>query len=185
LFPLYMLAMALFVIPLAAAGMILFSEGVLEPDRLVLALPMYANKPWLTLVAYIGGMSAATSMVIMATVTLSTMLCNEVVIPVAIRLPGVQFGHRQNLTRMLIHTRRILILVIVLLAWLCYRLFATPHSLTDIGLLSLSGIAILAPPMIGGIYFRHITRSGATSGLLAGLLIWSYTLGFPMLSSQG
>lgn len=185
LFPLYMLAMSLFVVPMAAAGIILFNDGIVDPDRLVLALPMSGSMPWLTLVAYIGGISAATSMVIMATVALATMICNEIVVPIALWLPRLQFGHRQDLSQALLRTRRVLIMAILILAWLCYRLFATSHSLADIGLLSLSGVALFAPPMIGGIFIRHITCLGAVSGLLAGLGIWLYTLVVPILVMQG
>jgi signal transduction histidine kinase len=185
LFPLYMLAMSLFVAPMAAAGIILFGDGVLQPDRVVLALPMHGGLPWLTLVAYIGGMSAATSMVIMATVTLSTMLCNEVIVPLALRLPRIGCGRSQDLSQALLHTRRVLIVTILILAWLCYRLFTSGSMLTDIGLLSLAGVALFAPPLIGGIFTRHITRSGAISGLLAGLCLWLYTLVFPALAAQG
>ncbi|WP_440849927.1 PAS-domain containing protein [Salinisphaera sp. SWV1] len=185
LFPLYLFLMSLFVLPLAAAGLTVFGANTVDPDRFVIALPMHADMPWLTLVAYVGGVSAATSMVIMATVTLATMICNEIVVPIALRLPGAQFGHRQDLSRALLNTRRILIVVILILAWAFYRMFATSQTLAGIGLLSLSGVVMFVPPMIGGIFIRRITRRGAISGLLAGLLIWLYTLVVPIMVTQG
>lgn len=185
MFPLYLFAMSLFVVPLAAAGMVVFGSDGVDPDRFVLALPLHADMPWLTLVAYIGGVSAATSMVIMATVTLATMICNEIVVPLALRLPGIEFGRRHDLSRALLHTRRVLIVVILILAWAVYRMFATSQTLAGIGLLSLSGVALFVPPMIGGIFIRRITRRGAMSGLVAGLIIWLYTLVVPILVSQG
>ena len=185
LFPLYLGLMAVFVLPLAAAGMVLFGLDTVDPDRFVLALTLAANNDWLALVVYIGGISAATSMVIMATITLATMLCNEVVVPIALRLPGVQFGAAHDLSRALLRTRRVLIVVILFLAWGVYRLFATGGTLAGIGLLSISGVALFVIPMIGGMYLRRITRRGAMTGLVAGLIVWLYTLILPTLADQG
>lgn len=185
LFPLYLFGMSLAVVPLAAAGLSVFGPHAIDPDRFVIALPLQAGLPWLTLIAYIGGVSAATSMVIMATVTLATMICNEIVVPLALRLPGVEFGHRQDLSQALLRTRRVLIVVILILAWAFYRMFATGQTLAGIGLLSLSGVALFVTPMIGGVFIRRITRRGAINGLLAGLLIWLYTLVVPILVAQG
>ncbi|MBH03487.1 MAG: hypothetical protein CMP08_05110 [Xanthomonadales bacterium] len=185
LFPSYLALMAVFVLPLAAAGTVLFGVETVEPDRFVLALTLAANNDWLTLVTYVGGVSAATSMVIMATITLATMLCNEVVVPIALRLPGVQFGAAHDLSRALLRTRRVLIVVILLMAWGVYRLFATGGTLAGIGLLSMSGVALFLIPMIGGMYLRRITRRGAMTGLIAGLIVWLYTLILPTMTDQG
>ncbi|MDA3920435.1 MAG: PAS domain-containing hybrid sensor histidine kinase/response regulator [Salinisphaera sp.] len=185
LFPLYLFLMSLFVVPLAAAGLLIFSAGGVDPDRFVLALPMAAHAHWIVLIGYIGGVSAATGIVIMATVTLSTMLCNEVIVPIAIRLPWVSLGNRSDLSGLLLRIRRVLIVVILVLAWAVYRLFAVSESLATIGLMSLAGIALFVPPMIGGMFLRRITRRGAMAGLLAGVITWLYTLVLPMLITQG
>lgn len=185
LFPLYIFAMSLFVLPITAAGLILFRHDSLNPDYFVLALSSLASQPSLALIVYIGGLSAATSMVIMATVTLATMLCNELIIPLIMRLPGVIFSRYQDLTRALLVTRRILIIAILTLAWLFYRLLASHQMLADIGLLSLSGIVTLLPPLIGGIFIRRITCRGVFIGLCVGFLIWAYTLVVPVLVAQG
>lgn len=185
LFPLYLVLMSLFVLPLAAAGLTIFNPGEINPDRFVLALPMEANAHWVALAGYIGGVSAGTSMVIMATVTLATMLCNEIVVPLALRLPGVGFADRDDLSRALIRIRRVLIGGILLLAWGCYRLFGSADALASIGLLSFAGVALFLPPLIGGLYIRGIGRRGVVAGLAAGLVVWTYTLVLPNLATVG
>jgi len=185
LFPLYLVLMSLFVVPLAAAGLVIFGDSGVNPDRFVLALPMAANAESIALVAYIGGVSAATSMVIMATVTLATMLCNEVVVPVALRVPGLRVIGGPNMGRSLLRVRRTLIVLILGLAWCCYRLFGTSEALASIGLLSFAGVSLFLPPLLGGLYIRRIGRQGVVAGLAAGLATWGYTMVLPSLTSVG
>ena len=185
LFPLYLLLMSLFVIPLAAAGLVLFEPGTINPDRFVLALPLAADAPGVALAAYIGGVSAGTSMVIMATVTLATMLCNEVVVPLILRIPRLGFIGRRDIGDALLHIRRVLIVLILALAWCCYRLFGNSEALASIGLLSFAGVALFLPPLIGGLYIRAIGRRGVVAGLAAGLVVWGYTLVVPNLAAVG
>ena len=185
LFPLYLLLMSLFVVPLAAAGLVLFEPGEVNPDRFVLALPLQADAHVVALFAYIGGVSAGTSMVIMATVTLATMLCNEIVVPLALRMPRLGFAGRRDLGDALLHIRRALIVAILVLAWCCYRLFGTSEALASIGLLSFAGVSLFLPPLIGGLYLRGIGRRGVVAGLAAGLAAWAYTLVLPNLAAVG
>ncbi|MES1927703.1 Na+/proline symporter [Salinisphaera dokdonensis CL-ES53] len=185
LFPLYLLLMSLFVVPVAAAGLVLFEPGEINPDRFVLALPLHADAHVVALFAYIGGVSAGTSMVIMATVTLATMLCNEVVVPLALRMPRLGFAGKRDLGNALLHIRRALIVAILVLAWCCYRLFGTSEALASIGLLSFAGVALFLPPLIGGLYIRSIGRRGVMAGLAAGLAVWGYTLVLPNLAAVG
>ncbi|MES1925051.1 PAS-domain containing protein [Salinisphaera sp. T31B1] len=185
LFPLYLLLMSLFVVPLAGAGLVIFAEGTINPDRFVLALPLVDDATGIALIAYIGGVSAATSMVIMATVTLATMLCNEIVVPVALRVPRLSFIGGRNMADSLLRIRRTLIVLILVLAWCCYRLFGTGEALASIGLLSFSGVALFLPPLIGGLYIRRIGRQGVMAGLAVGIAVWAYTLVLPNLASVG
>lgn len=185
LFPLYLFLMSLFVVPLAAAGLVLFEPGTVNPDRFVLALPLLAESRFVALVAYIGGISAGTSMVIMATVTLATMLCNEVAVPVALRARRFGVVGHGNIGRSLLQIRRALIVIILGLAWCCYRLFGTSEALASIGLLSFSGVALFLPPLIGGLYVHGIGRRGVVAGLAAGLAVWIYTLVLPDLAEVG
>lgn len=185
LFPLYLFLMSLFVVPLAAAGLILFEPGSVNADRFVLALPLLADAHIIALAAYIGGVSAGTSMVIMATVTLATMLCNEVVVPIALRVPRLGFVGHRNIGRALLQIRRVLIVTILALAWGCYRLFGSSEALASIGLLSFAGVTLFLPPLIGGLYVRSIGRRGVVAGLAAGFATWVYTLVIPILAHVG
>src|SRR5699024_371857 len=124
LFPLYLAVSSIFVLPIAVAGLTMFSNGVVPPDRFVLVLPLAGGSEALTLLAFIGGLSAATSMVIMASVALSTMLCNDILVPVLMRLPRLRLLARDDLSSWLLRIRRSLILLILLLAYCCYRLIA-------------------------------------------------------------
>ena len=185
LFPLYLALFALFVLPIAAAGLALFPNGDVPPDRFVLALPLAADNHALALAAFIGGLSAATSMVIMATVALSTMLCNDILVPVLMRLPRLRLVRRHNLGVWLLRMRRILIVLILLLAYGCYRLIATTEALASIGLLAFAGAILFLPPLLGGLYIRSINRRGVFAGLCAGVLVWLYTLVLPHITLFG
>lgn len=180
LFPVYLALISIFVLPIAAAGLQTLGAGAIA-DTFVLAVPMANNHPGLALFAYIGGFSAATSMVIVATIALSTMLCNEVVMPALLRWPRLGLERRQDLSGLLKLVRRIGIVGIISLAYLYYRLFTGPGTLTSIGLLSFSAVLQFAPAMIGGIYWRRGSRQGAMTGMVAGFVVWIYTLLIPNL----
>lgn len=185
LFPLYLVVFGLFVIPIAAAGLILFPPGSVNADRFVLALPMAADANGLALFAFIGGFSAATGMVIMATVALATMVCNDVVIPSLMRWRRLRLAQRRDLSGLLLTIRRLVILGTLLLAYLYYRVFGDFAMLAAIGLLSFAGILQFLPALVGGLYVRGITRRAAFAGLAAGFAVWGYTLLLPNLATAG
>ncbi len=185
LFPLYLAVFSLFVLPIAAAGLVAFGPGTVIPDRFVLALPLSADASTIALIAYIGGLSAGTSMVIMATVALATMLCNDIVVPVLLRIPRLQLLGRSDLSAWLLRIRRALILLILLLAYACYRLIGNSEALASIGLLSFAGVILFLPPLLGGLYVRGIGRRGVVAGLACGVAVWFYTLVLPSLVGVG
>lgn len=177
IFPGYLLLISLFVLPIAAAGLARL-PGV-AGDTFVLALPLADGHGALALLAYIGGFSAATSMVIVASIALSTMLSNEIVLPFLLRY--TRLARRADLGSLIKITRRIAIIAIVLLAWLYYRFFTAPGTLTSIGLLSFSAVLQFAPALVGGLYFRRASFAGAIAGLGLGFLTWLYTQLLPTL----
>lgn len=179
-FPIYLLLISAFVVPVAAAGLLRLPAGT-PADTFVLALPLAANHPLLSLAAYLGGFSAATSMVIVETIALSTMLSNEVVMPLLLRSKRLGLGASGDLSRPLKWIRRAAILVIVFAAWLYYRLFTGPGTLSAIGLLSFVAVAQFAPAVLGGMLWRGGSTRGALSGLVAGFAVWGYTLLLPAL----
>ncbi len=184
LFPLYLLLINLFVLPIALAGMLAFPDGNVDADTFVLTLPMLYQQEWLALFAFIGGLSAATGMVIVETIALSTMVCNDLVMPVLLSR-WRQLPPSANLSALLLGIRRGAIVAILLLGYLYFRLAGEAYALVSIGLISFAAIAQFAPAMIGGLYWRGGTRDGALAGLLAGFAVWVYTLLLPSFAKSG
>jgi Na+/proline symporter/nitrogen-specific signal transduction histidine kinase len=185
LFPLYMLAINLFVLPIAFGGNLRFPDGSVDADTFVLTLPMAAKQEGLALLVFIGGLSAATGMVIVETIALSTMVCNDLVMPVLLRLKGLRLSERRDLTALLLGIRRGAIVLMLMLGYLYFRLAGEAYALVSIGLVSFAAVAQFAPALLGGIFWKGGTRGGAFWGLSAGFLVWGYTLLLPALVRSG
>jgi PAS domain S-box-containing protein len=181
-FPIYLAIFSMFVVPIAVAGIL---RGGGEADFFVLTLPLAQGQQGLALLAFVGGFSAATGMVIVATIACSTMLCNEVVIPAALKLRKGRLPEGEALGRLLIWVRRLLVVMILTLAWGVYRLIGTYGALATIGLLSFVAAAQFAPSLLGGLYWRRATAEGALAGLVAGFAMWVYTLLVPVFAATG
>ncbi len=180
LFPLYLVLISLFIVPVAVAGLLTFG-GEVEADTFMLTLPMIAGQEWLTLLAMLGGFSAATGMVIVAAVALSIMVSNDIVMPALLRWRGDRAGNGGDLGRLLLIVRRVVIVVLLLFAWGYYRLFGYAESLAGIGLLSFAAVAQFGPLMIAAVYWRGANRSGAIAGLATGFALWFYCLLWPVI----
>jgi len=185
LFPLYLFVINIFVLPVAFGGMSQFPGGNLDADTFVLTLPLDFRIETLALFVFIGGVSASTSMVIVETLALSTMLSNEIVVPALIRVFSSRFTQRKDLKRQLLFIRRAIIVMILLLGYAYFRLIGEFYALVSIGLVSFAAVAQFAPAMLGGIFWRSGSKSGAVCGLTAGFLVWTYTLFFPSLAQTG
>ncbi|WP_094462222.1 PAS domain-containing hybrid sensor histidine kinase/response regulator [Pannonibacter phragmitetus] len=187
MFPLYLIAINIFVVPIAAAGMLTLDPGI-NPDSYVLALPMASNQGFLALFAFIGGLSAATAMIIVATVALAIMISNDIVVPLILRQRGsddIASARGKDLSRMLLRVRRASIFVILLLAYAYYRAAGDTAALSSIGLLSFAAIAQFAPAFFGGLFWRKATARGAIAGMVAGFGLWLYTLLLPTFVQSG
>ncbi len=183
LFPLYLLLINLFVLPIAIGGLLL---GAGNAETFVLSLPLGHGAPWLALFAYIGGLSAATGMLIVETVAISTMVCNDLVMPGLIRLGGGRVGARGgDLTRLLLNIRRAAIVAVLMLGYLYFRVAGEAYALVSIGLISFAAVAQFAPALFGGMYWRGGTKLGAFAGLIGGFAIWAYTLMLPSVAKSG
>jgi Na+/proline symporter/signal transduction histidine kinase len=176
LFPLYLVLINLFVVPVAIAGMLTFTPGSVDSDMYVLALPISAGSEFLALAAFIGGLSAAAAMVIVETIALATMVSNDIVMPLALMR-----RHGMNVGAHLLTVRRIAILVVLLFSYLYYRI-AGQAQLAAIGLMAFVAIAQLAPAFFGGLIWRRATAAGALAGMTVGILVWAYTLLLPSLA---
>ena len=183
LFPLYLILINLFVLPIAMAGLLTFAAGRVDSDMFVVALPLSAQSELITLIAFIGGLSAATAMVIVETVALAIMVSNDIVMPLALKRRALA-GEPTDAGAQLLTTRRIAIFAILFLAYAYYR-SAGEAQLAAIGLLSFAAVAQLAPAFFGGLIWRRGTSRGAIAGMSAGILVWAYTLLLPSISAAG
>ena len=184
LFPLYLVLINLFVIPIALAGLLTFAPGQVDSDMFVLALPLAAHSDLFTIAAFVGGLSAATAMVIVELVALAIMVSNDIVMPLVLQRRVALITGRDDVGGLLLIVRRMAIFVILFLAYVYYRL-AGEAQLASIGLLSFAAIAQLAPAFFGGLIWRRGTARGALAGMTVGILIWAYTLLLPSLADAG
>ncbi len=170
-FPVYLVLMGLFVLPLAVAGQHWLGDSI-NPDAYVIALPKILGSDYLAMLAYLGGVSAAISMVIVATIALSTMISNEILMPLILRRSRQRGRDFYRFSGVLLNVRRTTILMILLMAYVVFRMFDRSNSLAGIGQMSFSAVTQLAPVFIGSLYLRESNRVGAFLGLTAGMLIW-------------
>jgi signal transduction histidine kinase len=179
LFPLYLLLINLFVLPIAAAGNAFLNQGM-DPDYFVLGLPLYFENIPLAAFTYLGGFSASSSMIIVSTVALSRMLSNNFMIPIILKNAKTQqiFPNTQKIPA---YTRRFNIVLVLVLAWLYHYFFSEKYSLVSIGLISFLAVAQFAPSLLGGMYWRKGNYKGAMAGMLVGFAIWAYVLILPSL----
>ncbi|MCJ1885166.1 hybrid sensor histidine kinase/response regulator [Pseudomonas sp. LA21] len=180
-FPIYLVLAALFVVPIALAGQLQLPAGVM-PDSFVISLPLAEAHPALALLAFIGGASAATGMVIVASVALSTMVSNDMLLPWLLRRKGEAEQPFEVFRHWLLTVRRVSIALILLLAYVSYRLLGSTASLATIGQIAFAAIAQLGPAMIGALYWKQANRRGVFAGLAAGSLLWAYTLVLPVVA---
>src|SRR2546423_3649745 len=177
LFPLYLVAINLFVIPIALAGLVTFPFGAVDSDMYVLALPIEGNSPLLSVAVFVGGLSAATAMVIVECVALSIMVSNDIVVPLVLQRSGAS-REGKDFGDFLLRVRRFAIFAIMAMAYFYYRALGNTQ-LAAIGLLSFAAIAQLAPAFFGGLFWRKATARGAMGGMLIGVAVWIYTLFLP------
>ena len=185
LFPLYMLAMNIFVLPVAFGGLLHFPPGQVDADTFVLTLPMAFKAEGLALLVFIGGLSAATGMVIVETIALSTMVCNDLVMPILLRIKAFGLARSRDLSSLLLDIRRAAIVAILMGGYFYYLLAGEAYALVSIGLISFAAVAQFAPAMIGGLYWKGGTRAGALAGLVGGFAVWTYTLLLPAFARSG
>ncbi|PYE86384.1 PAS domain-containing hybrid sensor histidine kinase/response regulator [Phyllobacterium leguminum] len=185
LFPAYLVLINLFVLPIALAGVVTLGPNT-NADLYVLALPLAADSHLLALIAFVGGLSAATAMVIVACVALSVMISNHLLLPLFIKhFIQNQDAEPQDLTRVILYTRRATIIGILFISFIYYRETADNIRLSSIGLISFAAIAQFAPAFLGGLIWRGANARGAVAGMASGFAVWAYTLLLPTLAPPG
>ncbi len=179
LFPLYLFMINVFVIPIAFGGLLL-GGAEKEADYFVLTLPLHGGAKYLSLLAFIGGFSAATSMVIVESLALSTMVMNSIFMP-----PLIRFREDPRFPIIILNIKRLVILGVVLSGYLFTHLIGEYYSLVDMGLKSFEAVTLFAPAFLLGLYWKGGNKKGAIAGLIAGFAILSYTLIMPALIRAG
>lgn len=182
-FPLYLMLMSLFVLPIAVVGLELMPNNS-NPDTFVLTVPLSQGANGLAVLAFLGGFSSATSMVIVAAIALSTMVSNHIVMPIWLRVTGNGASVSGDVRHVVMLARRVSIVGIVMLGYMYYRLSGGGSALSTIGLVSFAGVAQVLPVLLGGIFWRGATRIGAFAGLTVGFGIWLYTSFLPSFGTS-
>lgn len=177
-FPLYLFLMSLFVLPIAIGGLAILPEDA-NPDLFVLTLPLSLGREGIATLAFLGGFSSATSMVIVAAIALSTMMSNHIVLPLWLRANSLRNPASDDVKQLLLQSRRVSIGVILALGYFYYRITGGTGALASIGLIAFLGVAQVLPALLGGLFWAGATRNGAIAGLLTGFVLWGYTLFLP------
>ena len=185
LFPAYLLLINLFVAPLAIAGLKLFPDGAINRDLTVLALPIAAGARGVALLTMIGGISAATGMVVLDSLALAITISNDLAMPLLLRrsVPREQQGAEGDIGVLVLWVRRLAILGVLALGF-AYERLAGEAALVSIGLLSFAAVAQIAPAFLGGLFWRRGTARGAVAGMTVGSLAWFYLLLLPSIEPQ-
>ncbi|MCB0190326.1 MAG: GAF domain-containing protein [Anaerolineae bacterium] len=179
LFPLYLFLINIFVVPIAAGGL-LQGYSAQEADTFVLTLPLQYGQPWLALLVFIGGFSAATGMVIVSAMTLATMFTNHLLLPVI-----EQVGQLSFMRQYLLQARWLAVAAILITSYLFEQTIGESYTLVNMGIISFAAVLQFAPSIVGGLYWRRANKMGAVLGLVSGFLIWFYTLLLPSFIKSG
>src|SRR6056297_2121651 len=177
-FPGYLMLMSLFVLPIAAVGLDVMPAGT-NPDLFVLTLPLLEGRDGLAILSFLGGFSSATSMVIVAAIALSTMVSNHVVMPIWLHYSGGAAMVSGDVRNVALTARRLSIIGVLFLGYVYFRISGGGTALAAMGLIAFVGVSQFLPALMGGLFWRGATRTGALAGLCAGAAVWLYCLFLP------
>lgn len=177
-FPLYLFLMCIFVLPIAVTGLNILPKGS-NPDLFVLTIPLAVDQKGLAALAFLGGFSSATSMVIVAAIALSTMASNHIALPLWLYLTQRRNPKSDDVRSVLLLSRRLSIAAILGLGYLYYIFTGGTSALASIGLIAFLGVAQILPALLLGLYWKNATKLGALTGIACGFILWAYTLFLP------
>jgi len=185
LFPLYMFVINIFVLPVAIGGLLIFGNNSIDADTFLLSIPLYHHHYSLALIVFLGGLSAAISMVVVATIALAIMFNNNILVPVLLNLKLTKhIAKEKDIYTRLIELRRLIIVIILMFAYFFYVVLANNTSLVSLGLISFTAIAQFVPAVFGALFWHNANKKGVIIGLLVGFVVWAYTLPFPFLAEN-
>ena len=179
-FPLYLLLINIFVIPIALGGKILLPSNI-DPDSYVLAMPLINGSEGLALFTFIGGFSAATGMIIVSTTALSLIATNNIFVPLLLK----RVDNKQLYASLPLRSRRLAVFIILFLAYIYYKVVADQFSIVSIGLISFAAMIQFLPAIVGALFWKDANKKGVLAGLIAGFIIWGYTLVVPTMAEIG
>ncbi|MBP6754564.1 MAG: sodium:proline symporter [Bacteroidia bacterium] len=177
LFPLYLLLFNVFVYPIAWGGNILFEGQEVNSDAYSLLIPQLFDNKILTVLVFLGGFSAAISMIVVSSIGLSTMVTNNILIPYS--LLGKLKNAETISSKSILNSRKISIFLLIILSYFIYRYFGLNYNLVSIGLVAFVVISQLAPAFFGALFWRRGSRLGAIYGILIGFVFCLFTLLIP------
>lgn len=180
-FPLYLFLITLFILPLALGGILLNGGDTTQADYYTILIPLQEGKPWIAMVVFLGGLSAAAGMVMVSSVALSNMILNHLVMPAILRIKTEQ----ADISRYLIGVKHVGIIAVILMAYLYYRFLSESYAITHFGLTSMVAITQFAPAFFGGLFWEGANKKGAIAGLCFGFSLWFYTLLIPLFVGSG
>ncbi len=179
-FPLYLLLINLFVLPIALAGLATFPAAGATADSFILRLPLHFDSHLISVVVFLGGFSAATAMIVVDSLALSKMITNDVILPILLRRRALEDVYWITL----LYTR-LAMLGVVALGFVWARMEHGQLLLVEMGLLSFVAVSQCAPAILLGLYWPRGNRRGAFAGISAGFFMWFYTLIIPALGKEG
>lgn len=183
LFPLYLALIALAIPIISVAGQLLLTDKLIEPDTYVLQLAFVSGSGLVEMLVFLGGLSAATAMIIVATLTLSTMLTNDVILPKLLSADTSE-PQTKNYSKTILTIRRGVIAGLLLMAYLYHQQMANSSSLASIGLIAFSLVIQLLPAIVGGLYWKKGHAHGVYAGLISGIVIWVLWLMLPVFQGS-
>ncbi|WP_027371589.1 SpoIIE family protein phosphatase [Desulfovermiculus halophilus] len=181
-FPAYLFLINIFVIPVALGGLLLNDGDAGQADYFVVSIPLMADHLWLGLLVFVGGFSAAAGMVMLSSVALSTMMLNNLLMPVILKIKSL---HGNDISGLLINLKRICIFVAILVGYGFYNVIGESYTLVKIGFISFIGATQFAPAVLFGLYWKRANRIGVLTGLILGFIVWFYTLLVPSFVFSG
>lgn len=177
--PLYLILITIFVLPIALGGSFLFAGSGVDADNYVLAIPLQQGNYWMAMITWIGGFSAASSMIVVEAIAISIMVSNNLVMPILVRNFSREQQPEGSFQQKILWVRRISIALVLILALVYSKTIGQRLTLVSIGLVSFCAVAQFAPALIGGMFWKDGNRNGAMAGMITGFLLWGYTLVLP------
>ena len=184
IFPLYLLLLNVCTLPIGYAGLLLLDQQSVAFDTFVLALPLAFDNQGFALTAYLGGFSAAISMVILSAIVLSVMITNDIINPLLLTKSKTKNAESGLSPEGILMARKVVILGVLIASYFCHKLLSSTNSLANVGLMSFTLVAQFAPALLLFLVWRGAARKAAKYAILTGFAVWVYSLLLPSIATS-